>query len=104
MIADWADEDVAGFETRILRLRHTLHQRPLFTDEGLARILDLYPREALGAFTMGEDLEDWGSWRTRTMLFSNPEMASSVQSAIMAPFSLSMVMFRPPASRRRPGG
>ncbi|HEX4096706.1 MAG TPA: hypothetical protein VHX64_08255, partial [Caulobacteraceae bacterium] len=63
MIADWTQDAVAGFETRILRLRHTLHQRPMFSDEGLARILDRYPREALGAFTMGEDLEDWGSWR-----------------------------------------
>ena len=63
MIADWSDKAVAGFETSIVRVRHGLHQRPMFSDEGLARILDLYPREALGAFTMGEDLEDWGSWR-----------------------------------------
>ena len=63
MIADWTPEAVAGFETSIVRIRHGLHERPLFSDEGLARILDLYPREALGAFTMGEDLEDWGSWR-----------------------------------------
>ena len=63
MIADWTDEAVAGFEQKIVRVRHSLHERPMFSDEGLARILDLYPREALGAFTMGEDLEDWGSWR-----------------------------------------
>ncbi len=63
MIAQWTDSDVAGFETAILRVRHSLHERPLFSDEGLARVLDLYPRESLGAFTMGEDLEDWGSWR-----------------------------------------
>ena len=63
MIADWTDTDVDGFEKEILRVRHRLHERPMFSDEGLARILDLYPREALGAFTMGEDLEDWGSWR-----------------------------------------
>ena len=63
MIADWTDQAVDGFETAIVRVRHGLHERPMFSDEGLARILDLYPREALGAFTMGEDLEDWGSWR-----------------------------------------
>ncbi len=62
MIADWTEEAVSGFETRIVRTRHRLHERPMFADEGLARILELYPREALGAFTMGEDLEDWGSW------------------------------------------
>jgi hypothetical protein len=63
MIADWTPHAVEGFERRILRVRHSLHERPMFSDEGLARILDLYPRSALGAFTMGEDLEDWGSWR-----------------------------------------
>jgi hypothetical protein len=63
MIADWTDEAICGFENSIVRVRHGLHQRPMFSDEGLARVLDLYPREALGAFTMGEDLEDWGSWR-----------------------------------------
>ena len=63
MIADWTDQAADGFETAIVRIRHSLHERPMFTDEGMARILDLYPREALGAFTMGEDLEDWGSWR-----------------------------------------
>lgn len=63
MIADWTDQVVHGFEKAIVRVRHGLHERPMFSDEGLARILDLYPREALGAFTMGEDLEDWGSWR-----------------------------------------
>jgi len=63
MIADWTEDAIQGFQTRIVRVRHTLHQRPMFTDEGLARILDLYPRAALGAYTMGEDLEDWRSWR-----------------------------------------
>ena len=63
MIADWTPQAIAGFETSIVRVRHGLHERPMFSDEGLARILEHYPREALGAFTMGEDLEDWGSWR-----------------------------------------
>jgi hypothetical protein len=63
MIADWTSEAVEGFESRIVRVRHGLHERSMFSDEGLARILDLYPRASLGAFTMGEDLEDWGSWR-----------------------------------------
>ena len=63
MIADWTEDAIRGFETRIVRVRHTLHERPMFSDEGLARILDLYPRAALGAFTMGEDLEEWRSWR-----------------------------------------
>ena len=80
MIAEWTDEAVAGFETSILRLRHGLHQRPMFSDEGLAGILDRYPREALGAFTMGEDLEDWGSWRRGNVQgLSGDELLRAVQ-------------------------
>ncbi len=80
MIAEWTDEAVAGFETSILRLRHGLHQRPMFCDEGLAGILDRYPREALGAFTMGEDLEDWGSWRRGNVQgLSGDELLRAVQ-------------------------
>ena len=63
VVADWDAEQVAGFERRLIAFRHTLHERPMFSDEGLASILDRYPREALGVFTMGEDLEDWRSWR-----------------------------------------
>ena len=80
MIADWTAEAVRGFERRIVRVRHTLHERPMFSDEGLARILDLYPRSALGAFTMGEDLEDWGSWRRGAVDgLSGEELLTAVQ-------------------------
>ena len=63
VIADWDPEQVAGFERKVIAFRHSLHERTMFSDEGLASILDRYPREALGVFTMGEDLEDWRSWR-----------------------------------------
>jgi hypothetical protein len=43
--------------------QHGLHQRPMFDDEGLARLLDLYPRDQLGVFTMGEDPKAWTTWR-----------------------------------------
>jgi len=63
VVTHWDPEEVAGFERRLIDFRHTLHERPMFSDEGLAAILSRYPREALGVFTMGEDLEDWQSWR-----------------------------------------
>jgi hypothetical protein len=63
VVTNWDVEQVEGFERRLIGFRHTLHQRPMFSDEGLASILDRYPRQALGVFTMGEDLEDWRSWR-----------------------------------------
>ena len=63
VIANWDPEQVAGFERKVIAFRHSLHERPMFSDEGLASILHRYPRQALGVFTMGEDLEDWQSWR-----------------------------------------
>jgi len=38
----------------------------MFDDQGLASLLDRYPREHLGVFTMGEDPVDWKSWRAGT--------------------------------------
>lgn len=63
VIANWSADRIEGFETSIVRFRHTLADRPLFTDAGLIGVLDRYPREAMGVFTMGDDLEDWRSWR-----------------------------------------
>jgi hypothetical protein len=63
VIANWSADRIDGFETSIVRFRHTLADRPLFTDAGLIGVLNRYPREAMGVFTMGEDLEDWRSWR-----------------------------------------
>jgi len=63
VVADWPADQISGFQKRVISFRHGLHERPMFSDEGLARVLDQYPREAMGVFTMGEDLEDWQSWR-----------------------------------------
>jgi hypothetical protein len=35
----------------------------MFDDAGLAEVLDRYPRDKLGIFTMGEDPVAWRSWR-----------------------------------------
>jgi len=62
-LLDWTPDKARRFGDDILTFRHSLHERPLFTDEGLASVIDRYPREKLGVFTMGEDLTDWTSWR-----------------------------------------
>jgi hypothetical protein len=63
VVTPWPQANIDGFEREIIRFRHSLAERPLFADEGLVRVLDRYPREALGVFTMGHDVEDWRSWR-----------------------------------------
>jgi hypothetical protein len=55
IIQDWTDEKAAAFGKQTLNFTHDLHQRPMFTDEGLAEALEAYPRAKLGVFTMGED-------------------------------------------------
>lgn len=57
------DGDMTRFGSAMLQYRHDLHTRPMFDDAGLASLLDAYPRERLGVFTMGEDPVDWRSWR-----------------------------------------
>ncbi|HEY5007539.1 MAG TPA: hypothetical protein VII42_06025 [Caulobacteraceae bacterium] len=66
VVADWSNDRIEGFEKAIVRFRHSLAERPLFSDAGLIGVLNRYPREAMGIFTMGEDLEDWQSWRRGT--------------------------------------
>ena len=63
VITDWTDDKARRFGRDELALRHDLHTRSMFDDAGLERVLDLYPRDRLGVFTMGEDPVDWRSWR-----------------------------------------
>jgi len=63
VILDWTPEKAAAFGKANLQFRHALHERPLFSDEGLAEALHRYPRDHLGVFTMGDDPVAWRSWR-----------------------------------------
>ena len=63
MISDWTPAKAAAFTKETLEFRHDLHERPMFDDAGLADLLDRYPRDRLGVFTMGHDPVDWMSWR-----------------------------------------
>lgn len=63
MILNWTAEKSHAFTRELTLFRHGLHERPMFSDDGLADVLDRYPRQALGVFTMGEDPEAWDTWR-----------------------------------------
>jgi len=39
-----------------------LHESGQYEDAGLAKLLDTYPREKLGVYTMGQNPEDWKSF------------------------------------------
>ena len=63
VITDWSPEKGQAFTKANLAFCHGLHERPMFDDAGLEELLDRYPRDKLGVFTMGEDPVDWTSWR-----------------------------------------
>lgn len=63
IIQDWTVEKATAFGRQTLQFAHDLHQRPMFSDDGLAQALEAYPRAKLGVFTMGEDPRAWTTWR-----------------------------------------
>lgn len=63
VITDWTAEKARAFTRETLSFRHKLQHRMMFTDVALTEILDRYPREKLGVFTMGPDPTDWKSWK-----------------------------------------
>lgn len=63
VITDWSPAKAAAFTRETLTFEHGLHTRPMFDDAGLADVLDRYPRDKLGLFTMGEDPVAWQTWR-----------------------------------------
>ncbi|HTK34273.1 MAG TPA: hypothetical protein VL358_03155 [Caulobacteraceae bacterium] len=66
LIQDWDAAKAAAFGRETLAFRHDLHHRPMFEDGGLIEVLDRYPRDKLGVFTMGDDPVAWRSWRRGT--------------------------------------
>jgi hypothetical protein len=66
VIIDWDKPKAEAFGRAALSFRHDLHERAMFSREALVEVLDRYPRERLGVFTMGEDPVDWRTWRRGT--------------------------------------
>lgn len=81
IIQDWTPEKERSFGSTLLAFRHNLHERPMFSDEGLVSILDRYPRERLGVFTMGHDIADVASWRRAAATnLSGDQLIAQVQA------------------------
>ncbi len=63
ILADLTADKAKAFGRQTQQFVHDLHDRALFRDAGLIEVLDRYPRDKLGVFTMGDDPVDWTSWR-----------------------------------------
>jgi len=51
MSFDWDENIHTGFRRETVMARHDLHTRETFSDDGLADVLDRYPRERLGIYS-----------------------------------------------------
>lgn len=58
VFTDWTEQMSADFGQEPVLAGHGLHEREMFSDKGLADLLDRYPREHLGIYTMDDDLGD----------------------------------------------
>lgn len=54
MFVDWPRQSKEQFGKEILRAEHNISKTDLFSDDGLAHILDEYPRESLDIWTFGK--------------------------------------------------
>lgn len=60
---DWTSEEYSNFGVKPQVTSHSYHELPLFSDEGLVKLLDAHPRENLQAHTMGLDPLNYKDWQ-----------------------------------------
>jgi hypothetical protein len=80
MYVNWPDHSETGFGRDVLLAQHNLSMSELFTDEGLAHLLDVYPRESLHIWTFGSEREGVNSSvRGRAPKLSGKEILEAVK-------------------------
>ncbi|MEO1029194.1 MAG: hypothetical protein AAFX02_09095, partial [Pseudomonadota bacterium] len=52
VLTNWTDEMSAAFGKDLILAEHNLHERPMFSEQGLIDLLDNYPREYFNLYTM----------------------------------------------------
>lgn len=60
---NWDPANGEAFGKAPFVAEHGLHEREMFSDDGLAHLLDIYPREAMGIHTMGDARAENGGFR-----------------------------------------
>ena len=58
---NWTEDMSEAFGKKAVLATHNLHERDMFTDKGLADLLDQYPRDQFNLYTMDDDLTDYES-------------------------------------------
>ena len=55
ILTDWDAEKASAFTKQNVIAHHSMHERDMFSDDGLIDLLDRYPRDLIGIYTMGDD-------------------------------------------------
>ena len=66
-LTNWIEGDAAGFSRQPVRLRHTLHDSTLFSDDAIARLIEATPRSQFHVNTMPREGTDPRQWREGDM-------------------------------------
>ena len=53
IFTNWSDDVTKAWATEPVRLQHRLHKDPLFSMDGLAELVDRYPREHYSLMQVG---------------------------------------------------
>lgn len=81
MSVTWPDNSKQAFGREILHARHSFSESDLFTDDGLAHLLDIYPRQSLDIWTFGENREGENpALRGRAPRMSGAEILTAVKN------------------------
>lgn len=62
VFTDFNEQKATLWGEHILPLKHNLHERPTFTDDGLATLLDSIPEDRIAINTMGPKGDDVSTW------------------------------------------
>ena len=80
MFVNWPDHSDTRFGSDVLMAKHDVSKTELFTDEGLAHLLDVYPRKNLDIWTFGKEGEGVNtSVRGRAPRLSGAEIVEAVK-------------------------
>ncbi|MEL7104171.1 MAG: hypothetical protein AAGL97_16590 [Pseudomonadota bacterium] len=81
MFVDWPDHSEWGFGKETLFAKHNISQSNLFTDDGLAHLIDEYPRANLDIWAFTEQREGQGpTLRGRAPKMSGKDIVEAVKN------------------------
>lgn len=81
MLVDWTNQNETRFGNDVMLAQHDAAGSDLFLDDGLAHILDVYPRENLDIWTFGDEGEGVNtSLRGRAPKLSGAEIVEAVKN------------------------